>query len=166
MALDGTDLRIKAPLFVLLTAFFFFFPMQGDLDFLLFLLFSRRRLQILAATNPGTASSFGNQPSAICWLLTSKMTRWFFFWYGPSKGAASEITLVRQSGLLQLLPSGKKLLADGGFRGEDKQTARPYSQPEIEAFRKKNLLQKVREAKQFNKNVFSNRWRVKAFSAG
>ena len=112
--------------------------------------------------------SFKFRKPALRYLLVVNLEndKVVFFWYGPSKGAASEITLVRQSGLLQLLPSGKKLLADGGFRGEDKQTARPYSQPEIEAFRKKNLLQKVREAKQFNKNVFSNRWRVKAFSAG
>ena len=102
----------------------------GDLDFLLFLLFSRRRLQILAATNPGTASSFGNQPSAICWFVNLENDN-VVFWYGPSKGAASEITLVRQSGLLQLLSPGKKVLADGGFRGKDKQIARPNRKSEL-----------------------------------
>ena len=39
------------------------------------------------------------------------------FWYGPNKAAKAEIQLVRDSKILDILPPGKKLLAEGGFVG-------------------------------------------------
>ena len=39
------------------------------------------------------------------------------FWYGPNKAATAEIQLVRDSKILDILPPGKKLLAEGGFVG-------------------------------------------------
>ena len=43
------------------------------------------------------------------------------FWYGPNKAATAEIQLVRDSKILDILPPGKKLLAEGGFCGCDSQ---------------------------------------------
>ena len=37
--------------------------------------------------------------------------------HGPCAGASSEDELVRLSGLGQLLPQNKRILADGGFKG-------------------------------------------------
>ena len=37
--------------------------------------------------------------------------------HGPCAGASSEVELVRLSGLEQLLPQNKRILADGGFKG-------------------------------------------------
>ena len=39
------------------------------------------------------------------------------FCYGPNKAATAEIQLVRVSKILDILPPGKKLLAEGGFVG-------------------------------------------------
>ena len=39
------------------------------------------------------------------------------FWYGPNKAATAEIQLVRDNKILDILSPGKKLLAEGGFRG-------------------------------------------------
>ena len=68
------------------------------------------------------------------------------FWYGPVPAATAEIFMVRSSGLLEKLPVGKKILADGGFAGESSEITIPFKLAEARRDPVKRRFNRVVEA--------------------
>ena len=78
------------------------------------------------------------------------------FWYGPTPAATSEVFMARESGLVDKLPPGKRLLADGGFVGEPTKITVPFK-----------LAQARRDLskRRFNRKVARQRWRIESVFA-
>ena len=70
-------------------------------------------------------------------VAVDTVTNQVIFVYGPCAGSTAEIEMVRSSDLLNLLPQGARIIADGGFRGEE-QIVTPFRQ-----YARKGLAQPV-----------------------
>ena len=73
------------------------------------------------------------------------------FVYGAFLASTAEIAMVRHSVLLKSLPSGCKVIADGGFRGEEK-IITPYHREDVDSD----------EKRRHNLNIKRVRWRIEA----
>ena len=60
--------------------------------------------------------------------------------------------MVKESGLLDLLPAGKRVLGDGGFKG-DPRIVTPFTRAQAAADPRKRA---------FNRRVAHHRWRIEA----
>ena len=72
--------------------------------------------------------------SSFCRYLVgaNTVTDAIVFVYGPCPALASEVVMVRRSGILEAILRDSKLIADGGFRGFDA-IAIPYRWGEVRA---------------------------------
>ena len=73
------------------------------------------------------------------------------YFYGPCPAATGEITMLRGSGIFGLLPPGRILLCDGGFRGEVAHMVTPFRQIGL-----------TEERRVLNKRVSAQMWRIEA----